>query len=244
MTTLEGQNFEAEVTVRCLSCGVRDKTLCGALECEELVHINAIATARAFAPGDRLLEEGEGTSSVYNVLGGVVRLSRLLPDGRRAVAGFLFPGDFLGLTIDVASPLTAEAVTAVETCRMERARLNALFKRYPKLEHRLLSMTMSELAAGREHMVLLARKTLRERMATFLVTFADRLAEDPAYPTLLKLPMGRADMADYLGVTVETISRCLAAMAEEGLITLLSPRRISLNAMERLRAIAEDGAEG
>lgn len=233
------QDFNAAITIRCLSCGARARAVCSGLDCQELVRLNEIARAKTFKSGACLLAEGESTAQVFNITNGTVRLSRLLSDGRRVVTGFLFPGDFLGLTLDGVNSVTAEAIGEVEACSMDRNRLNGLFEEIPKLEHRLLEMTVGEVIAGRDHMLLLARKTLRERMASFLVKFENHLREDDEEPATLKLPMARADIADYLGVTVETISRCLAAMAEEGLIQLLSPRRIVLVDRERMVEIAE-----
>lgn len=236
---LQNTSVKPAVTIRCMTCGARAKALCSALDCQDLIRLNEIAVAKTYKSGSALLEEGEESKAVFNMVSGVVRLSRLMSDGRRAVTGFLFPGDFVGLTIENTMSMTAEAVTDVEVCRMDRGRLNALFADIPKLEHRLLEMTVNELVAGRDHMVLLARKTLRERMASFLVEYTDRLQESEQNPPILKLPMSRSDIADYLGVTVETISRCLAAMAEEGLVQLLSPRRIVLLNRDRLSEIAE-----
>lgn len=233
------QEFDAAITIRCMSCGARARAVCSALDCQDLVRLNEIAQTKFFKPGACILAEGESTSSVFNIIEGSVRLSRLLSDGRRVVTGFLFPGDFLGLTLDGTNSITAEAIGDVEVCRMERKRLENLFTEIPKLEHRLLEMTVGELISGRDHMMLLARKTLRERMATFLITFEDRLRESDEEPAVIKLPMARSDIADYLGVTVETISRCLAAMAEEGLIQLLSPRRIIILNHVRMEEIAE-----
>lgn len=233
------QEFDAAITIRCMSCGARARAVCSALDCQDLVRLNDIAQTKHFKSGACILAEGENSSSVFNIIQGSVRLSRLLSDGRRVVTGFLFPGDFLGLSLDGSNSITAEAIGDVEVCRMERKRLEALFTEIPKLEHRLLEMTVGEVISGRDHMMLLARKTLRERMASFLIKFENHLREDDQEPATLKLPMARADIADYLGVTVETISRCLAAMAEEGLIQLLSPRRIVLINRERMAEIAE-----
>lgn len=233
------QEFDAAITIRCMSCGARARAVCSALDCQDLVRLNEIAQTRYFKSGACILAEGENSTSVFNIVEGSVRLSRLLSDGRRVVTGFLFPGDFLGLTLDGTNSITAEAIGDVEVCRMDRKRLDGLFAEIPKLEHRLLEMTVGELISGRDHMMLLARKTLRERMATFLITFEDQLRESDEEPAVIKLPMARADIADYLGVTVETISRCLAAMAEEGLIQLLSPRRIIILDHVRMEEIAE-----
>lgn len=233
------QDFDSAITIRCMACGARARAICGALDCQELVRLNDIAQTKNYKPGACILAEGENSASVFNIIEGSVRLSRLLSDGRRVVTGFLFPGDFLGLSLDGSNSITAEAIGDVEVCRMDRKRLEALFVEIPKLEHRLLEMTVGELISGRDHMMLLARKTLRERMATFLINFEDRLRESGEEPAVIKLPMARADIADYLGVTVETISRCLAAMAEEGLIQLLSPRRIVILDHMRMEEIAE-----
>lgn len=236
---LQEQAFKANITIRCMSCDARARAICNTLDCQELLRLNDIAQAKIFRANQVILSEGESTRSVFNIVSGVVRLSRLLSDGRRVVTGFLFPGDFLGISLDGVNSVTAEAIGEVATCKMEWNKLQNLFEDIPKLEHRLLQMTVGEVINGRDHMMLLARKTLRERMATFLLKFEEYLREADSEPSTLKLPMSRADIADYLGVTVETISRCLAAMAEEGLIQLLSPRRIAILSREAVAEIAE-----
>jgi len=224
----------------CEECEVRDLTLCAPLDASEMQRVGAIMKVIDARAGTTLVEEGEAAEFVFNVTGGSVRLVRLLPDGRRAVTGFLFPGDFLGLTTRDAYAFSAEAMTPVMLCRFPRRKLEGLFAEMPKLERRLLGMASNELAAAQDQMVLLGRKHAVEKIASFLLQLSRRqearhLAADPVL-----LPMGRADIADYLGLTTETVSRTFTQLKTTGLISLLPGGRVAI----RDRAALDERAEG
>ena len=120
----------------CQTCEVRDKAICAALDDDELRELSAIATAVTLEAGGSAFFEGDRSTYLFNVVTGALRLSKLLPDGRRQITGFLFPGDFLGLSIENEYAYSAEALTETSLCRFDRASLTKLLERFPKLEHR------------------------------------------------------------------------------------------------------------
>ena len=162
----------------------------------------------------------------------------MLPDGRRQITGFLWPGDFFGLAFDQSYSYTAEAVDGIELCRFPRAKIEALFREFPKLEHRLLSMAGNELIAAQDHMMVLGRKTAEERIATFLILLSRRSERAGQDGNPIDLPMNRADIADHLGLTVETVSRTFTQLRKNKLIDLPDPRHVTIMDRPRLEAVS------
>ncbi len=157
----------------------RHLTICGALDEQELAQMSAIVSYLELAPGDPLFDEGQPAEHVFNVTAGAVKVYKLLADGRRQMTGFLFPGDFLGLANEETYAYSAEAVTHTVLCRFPRRKLERLLEQYPKMVHRLLGMASHELAVAQEQMLLLGRKTAREKIASFLLMMSRRSANVP-----------------------------------------------------------------
>jgi CRP/FNR family transcriptional regulator len=222
----------------CDRCEARPHSACAALAPQSQARVNAIMTRVTIAADAPIFAEAEPADHVFTMAAGAVKLYKLLPDGRRQVTGFLFSGDFLGLTHNEAYAYSAEAILPTTLCRFPRLRFEALLEEIPALEHRLLGMAAHELAAAQEQMLLLGRKSARERIVSFLLMLSDvaRRRGQPDDPVLL--PMSRADIADYLGLTNETISRALTRLKTEGLIRLVDERRIALLRAGDLRRIA------
>jgi CRP/FNR family transcriptional regulator len=168
-----------------------------------------------------------------------VKLYKLLSDGRRQVTAFLFPGDFFGLSVNGAYAYTAEAMGQVMLCRFPRVKLDVLLGDIPMLEKKLLEATTHELALAHEQMLLLGRKTAREKLATFLVMLMRRLTGRTDGTPLLALTMSRSDIADYLGLTIETVSRTLTAFRKDGLITCPDANHVAIKLPDVLLRIAE-----
>jgi CRP/FNR family transcriptional regulator len=156
---------------------------------------------------------------------------KLLPDGRRQITGFLFPGDFLGLADDDVYAYSAEAVTDAALYRYRSEEMEALLARYPKMEKRLHTIASHELAEAQEQMLLLGRKTATEKVASFLLAFAERAALRGEGRDVLFMPMTRHAIADYLGITTETVSRTLSRFRHDGLIS--SPRNNQIEILDR-----------
>lgn len=223
----------------CGCCDLEDRAFCGGLTPESMSGLKAIRGSMQVDSHTTLFREGDPALNVYSLVGGAVKLSKLLADGRRQVVGFLFPGDFFGFSFSDVYPVTAESITTATLCRFGQARLTRLREEAPDLEKRLMDRMIFELAAAQEQMLLLGRMTAREKLAHFLIMLSRRALErgEPASP--VAVPMGRLDVADYLGLTIETVSRTLTAMKKDGLISLPAVGVVRLNEMAALRRIAE-----
>ena len=225
----------------CHACTVRHLTICGTLEEHELAEMSAIVSSLEFGPGDPLFDEGQPADYVFNVTAGVVKIYKLLADGRRQMTGFLFPGDFLGLANEKTYAYSAEAVTHTALCRFPRRKLERLLEQYPKMEHRLLAMASHELAVAQEQMLLLGRKTAREKIAFFLLMLSRRAVQRGQNGDPVAVPMTRNDIGDYLGLTTETVSRTITQLKQDGSISLLQGGKMELVDRAWLEDIAEGG---
>jgi len=218
---------------------VRDQTICGVLQPHELERLNAIVTEVHLERGQALFSQEDPADSVFNVTRGHIRVLKLLPDGRRQITGFLYPGDFLGMAYGSEYAYTAEAIDDVILCRFPREKLEALFAELPQLEKRLLEIASNELIAAQNQMVVLGRKSARERIASFLLELVRRRERQGLNGSKLPLPMTREDIGDYLGMAVETTSRNLQELATRKVIEIPSAPLIIVRERERLEEIAE-----
>lgn len=175
-----------------------------------------------------IFEETAPASCVFNVKEGAVKAYKLLPDGRRQITGFLFPGDFLGLVHNDEYVYSAEALIATELCRFPRRKFEALLDELPKLAQRLLVMASHELSAAQDRMMLLGRKTARERVVSFLLMLSHAAERRGQQNNPVVLPMPRGDIADYLGLTIETVSRTITQLKLDKVIKLISDDRVEL----------------
>ncbi|WP_284259363.1 helix-turn-helix domain-containing protein [Acidocella aquatica] len=228
----------------CDDCGARHSGLCNALTDDELEFLTRAAQRVSLAPGTVFVEEGEKASYFYNINQGNVRLFKSLPDGRRQITGFAGPGYFLGLAAGENNAFSAEAMDHVKLCRFSRASLMAVFEELPVLERKLLDVAMHELVLAQQQMLLLGRKTAIERIASFLLAWAERLeicpaGRLPAPNAVMKLPLSRTDLADYLGLTIETVSRSLSQLKRDGIIDIPNIHEIILTRPRALSEIAE-----
>ncbi len=210
----------------CTQCKIRKESMCAALTDEELLRVDSLVTHLELEPGQTLFDEGGARDYVYNVSEGVVRLCKLLPDGRRQVTGFLFPGDHLGLSAHDTYSYSAESVNEAHLCRFRTNELEGLFEELPNLALRLFAMANDELAAAQEQILLLGRKNPKEKVISFLLALSERNVNRGLSASPVDLPMRRADIADYLGLTVETVSRTFSRLKDEGAITLPSADRV------------------
>lgn len=223
----------------CDTCTVRNLTICAPLSTEEQAKMGALATAIPLKPGQILFQEGDDADFVFNVTCGSITLSKSMPDGRRQVTGFLGAGDFIGLNTLSTYTATAEALTDGRLCRFPRKAFQQLLAEMPNLEQRLLAVTETELAAAHEQILLLGRKTAMERIATFLLRQSKRAEARGHAANPISLPMTRAEAADYLGLTVETVSRCFTKLRKLDIISLSGADRVFIKQFDRLKTLAE-----
>lgn len=227
----------AEGDGACGHCMVRLVSVCAPLSQDELALLESLATPTHFSSGDTLFAQAAEAHCVYNVTGGVVRLYKLLSDGRRQVVGFALPGDFLGLAMRDAYGFSADAIGEVTVCAFSRAAYTALVDAKPHLLKRLHEFATHELTLAHEQMMLLGRRTAEEKLICFLLGMQQRWARLSKPSVTVPLPMTRQDIADFLGLTIETVSRTFTRLAKENTI-LIVPGGVRLMNPERMNAIA------
>jgi CRP/FNR family transcriptional regulator, anaerobic regulatory protein len=196
--------------------------------------------AERFAPGQAVFWEGDEATHVFEVADGMLRALRLLGDGRRIIVGFLRPGDLLGVSLKERYLYTVEAVSPVELRRFPRRRFEDEVARRPHLQQQLFSRLRDEMSAAQDQAVLLSRRSADEKLANFFLMM--RRSENCSRPPVVDLPMARLDIADYLGMTIETVSRTVTKLVNSGIIATPGRRSITVLKMELLRSLA-DGDE-
>ena len=206
---------------------------------EDLARLAEVTTLAELGKGEVLVREDDPAAFLFNVAAGALKIYKLLPDGRRQVLGFLFASDFLGVGRRADYGFIAEALTPVRLCRFPRRKFMKLLDECPAFERELLCRASSELSSAQEQMLLLGRKTARERIASFLQGLSARAERLGAPADRIHLPMTRTDIADYLGLTTETVSRVFSELRRQGRIRLDGAGDVHLRDLVGLEAIAE-----
>jgi len=189
-----------------------------------------VATEFSYRKDEEIYGEGEPAEYVYQVIRGAVRTYKLLTDGRRQIGAFILAGDVFGLDPGSSHRLTAEAIADTTVRLVKRRSLEVAAGSNVKVAHHLWTMTAGDLRHAEDHMLLLGRKTAVERVATFLLEMDRRLAKTG----MMALPMCRRDIGDYLGLTLETVSRALSQLSDQGILVFSSARQIVLRDRRKL----------
>lgn len=186
-----------------------------------------------------VFHEGDPAKRVFMVTNGALKLYTLLADGRRQITGFMFPGDFLGVSVDEEYAFTVEALEDSELWWFSRDSFDRFIGEHPQVERELYRLAANELAEAQRQMVLLGRKSAAERLASFFLSLLARAERATGHEVRsFDLPMSRIDIADYLGLTKETVSRMLAELRSRGLIRLEDQHRVEVLDRQRLGAVA------
>ncbi|MBV8978128.1 MAG: helix-turn-helix domain-containing protein [Alphaproteobacteria bacterium] len=196
--------------------------------------LETAGTVCNFAPAETIFGEGDPIDASYRVLSGVVRLCRLTADGRRQIAGFRLPGDLIGIEWTGAYDMTAEAVRNVTCVRYSRSRLDRLSHEKAEVRDHLLSHLCRDLRSAQEHLMTLGCQSAIERVASFLLQTARRASASDG--SVIDMQLGRQDIADYLGLTLETVSRTFTELAGRGLIATPKRRHVVIRNGARLKA--------
>lgn len=190
----------------------------------------------SFDPGEAVFWEGDKATHVFEVTEGILRMVKILSDGRRVITAFMHPGDLVSVSLQEHYLYTAEAVTSVKIRRCARSRFQDEITRFPELRPQLFSHLCEEMAAAQEQMVLLARKSAEEKVCSFILKTARRSRQEPRLE--IALPMSRLDMADYLGLTIETVSRTMTSLTSRGVIKSNGRHSISIRCLRKLACLA------
>lgn len=222
----------------CADCDVRTMAVCSALADDEVGALERIMTATKLGTNEMLVQEGDPRRKVFTLTGGMLRLSVDLPDGRRQITGFLLPGDYLGLADDETYSATVEAVEPSTLCAFPVQQMEALMERYPKLKDKLFRLTRTALRHARENQMILGRLAPVEKLASFILMLSQRCADHRLSDNPVRLAMGRGDIADYLGLTVETVSRSFTKLRNQRLIDLPDAHTVKILDRRALEAVA------
>lgn len=238
----------AKTDANCHDCPIRHRAVCANCNDSELEELNRIRHYRTWKAGETVAWAGEKMSVVGSVVTGVATLSSTLADGRRQMVGLLLPSDFMGRPgrHDIAYDVVAATDTTF--CLFQREQFDRFLQKSPNIAEQLLEKTLDELDSAREWMLLLGRKTAREKIASLLVMMARRDGalhrNEPGDGLVFPLHITREAIADYLGLTVETVSRQISAMKRENIIQLVDTRTIRVPEFNRLieQSAADSGA--
>lgn len=228
-----------ELPSLCRECDLRHRGMCGALTNLQLQQLSAQAVRSHLSPDDVLISDVSELHSYATVIRGVVKLIKILEDGRQQIVGLQFAPDLVGRLFSEESEILAEAATEVEVCRIPRPALERMVKEAPDLEHRLYEQAQRELSEARDWMVTLGRKTAAERVASFLYLIATH--HDPQGQgdapdhVCFNLPLSRGDIADFVGLTLETVSRQMSRLYHDDVIELRSRREVFVRDLAALR---------
>ena len=229
---------------KCGTCPIRHRAICARCDEDELSLLEGMKSYITYEAGQPIIWRGDDLTHFSSVVSGIASLSRTLEDGRTQMVGLLLPSDFIGRPGREMVEFDVTAVTEVTLCRFKRKPFEELVERVPHISQRMLEMALDELNAAREWMVLLGRKTAREKIATFI----EKIVRRDTIPTNRiqehTLPLTREEIANFLGLTLETISRQLSAMKRDGVIDFVDRRRFRIKDMNALHLASGDDADG
>lgn len=232
----------------CDGCPIRHRAVCARCETDELEVLEQIKYYRSYEAGQTVIWSGDQMDFVGSVVSGISTLTQTMEDGRTQMVGLLLPSDFVGRPGRDRAAYDVVAVTDMVMCCFRRKPFEQMMAKTPHIAERLLEMTLDELDAAREWMLVLGRKTAREKIASLLAIIARRDATLKMQSTqgrlVFDLPLTREAMADYLGLTLETVSRQISALKRDGVIELEGKRHVTIPDMGRLLEEAGDDSDG
>lgn len=226
----------------CQQCEVRSSAICAVLSKNERAALNQLGRRVTISAGQTVMWEGDDATIVANVIQGTLKLSASTGDGREQIVGVVYPSDFIGRHFGRSTPHRVTALTDARLCLFTRGAFDGFARAHPELEHRLLQRTLDDLDRARTWMLLLGRKTAREKIATFLIDMSRRLAGEGSAPfDNFALPLSRQQIADVLGLTIETVSRQFTDMKRAGILALPNRRTVNILDRDRLAWCADAG---
>lgn len=236
------------INIKCSECPIRHRAVCSRCEEDELQQLEQIKFYKTFEPGQTIAIRGDAMETVSSVVSGTATLNRVMEDGRVQMVGLLLPSDFIGRPGRDSIQYDVTAVTSVTLCCFKRVPFEKLVYKTPHLGERLMEMALDELDAARDWMLLLGRKTAREKVASFLALIVQRTiatrAPESGMEHPIELPITREVMASYLGLTIETVSRQMMSLRKDGIISTQGKRHAVIHDLDALMTEAGDSDDG
>lgn len=239
LSTARSAPISAAAYKRFFTPSLQDETAAPVTLTDYLLRIQEYGARQHFARNETVFNQDDPADQVYRIVSGTVRLCRYMPDGRRYIVDFLLPGDLMGFVESPDLPASAEAVSEVTLVAFPRVCFDRLAEENPGVRTQLLCHLSANLLTAQQHLFVLGCQKARERVASFFLRLADR--SDLTCGDRLDLPMSRQDIADHLGLTIETISRTITALRSEGIVLVPNTNHVVLRDMVALRALAAEG---
>lgn len=231
--------------VRCQDCPIRHRAVCAKCDQPELNRLEAMKSYRDFKAGDTILWRGEPLNFVASLVSGAATLSKTMEDGRTQMVGLLLPSDFIGRPGRQEIEFDVTATTDVTLCCFDRQPFEKLVEDTPHIAQRLMELALDELDVAREWMLLLGRKTAREKIATFVEMLARRAQIDAQNDSAqITLYLTRDQISNYLGLTLETVSRHFNALKKQGIVGFSDRYHLEVLDLPALKDATGDDEEG
>lgn len=222
---------------KCNNCPVRELSFCNALDNQALEEFSALSKTKSFEDGQLIFSEGKTNEYIGSITQGIVKIYKLLDDGRQQIVSLGFPGDMMGNMIDAEYKYFAESVGETKICFYQVSRINGFADSNPEIYRSIMAKTTEQLSHAREWLLLLGRKTAQEKIASFLLLLASHhtgRSENQAF----KVPLKRQEIADFLGLTIETVSRHFSNLKSKQIIREYAGHMLAITNEAALRDIA------
>lgn len=235
----------SRLTSRCTSCPSHMRGICCGLTADELHVLSGMMRHRRFATGEEVIHQDDVSELFAVVVSGTIKLTRTLSDGREQIVALLGEADCVGDLFAEESHETATCLTDVVLCCFPRRKFKALLGEQPDLERRLLTRAMNDLEEARDWLLTIGRKNAIEKVATFLLWLLKKQSSAPRFlmetsPDLVvELPLSRREIGDFLGLTLETVSRQLSKLRQAGAIRLDEGHRVVIERRDLLEQLAQ-----
>lgn len=235
MSTSTAMQLEP-IPLKCATCDGRKFGLCKALNVPELLLLSKHTRQKHLKKGDTLIFDSDAVTEFANIVSGTAKLSKILNDGRQQIIGLQFAPEFVGRPFTHEAKLTVEAATDMHICILPKTAFEDMLDDAPVFERQLLDQIMLQLDEARDWMVTLGRKTAAEKVASFLLLLANHIGKRDANDRMrFAIPITRADMADFLGLTLETVSRQMTKLRKQSVIELDDSKHVIIPHMTRLQ---------
>jgi len=224
---------------RCSECNIRPYSFCRCLKEEKLKEFSKISSEKKFKNKENIFLQQDDAKNIYNITEGNVKIYQLIDDGRIQIIGFLYPGDFFGSYKNGKYNYCAEAIGDARVCIFEQKKLDYYIENNMALAKELLNQTSYELTLAQDRMGVLGKLDATERLAKFLMNISEQRKRIGWQNNPLSLPMTRQDIADYLGLTIETVSREVSKLKTSNVVKVLSAKQIYINDFDKLSNLSK-----
>ncbi len=224
---------------RCSLCKIRSYSFCRCLNDDQLEIFSKVSFEKKFTDKENIFLQNDPSTHLYNITEGNVKIYQLLDDGRIQIIGFLYPGDFFGTYKNNKYNYSAEAIGNLRVCVFDQKVLDKYMDQNPILAKELLNQTSYELTLAQDRMTVMGRLNAIEKIAIFFINISNQRKRIGWQSNPISLSMARQDIADYLGLTIETVSREISKLKTSNIIKIISSKQLFINDIEKLKQISK-----